>query len=393
MIPVYGWLSSWEAACHTRPIETSPETLARTYVETITRVAASGGDDEVLELVHPAAELRPDHHGRRAPRPRRRGGLDQGGPRGARVGARHPARRPGRRHDRRRDHPPARLAPAPGDRRLRHRLGRRVHGRPAPPRDGLPERRRPPRQGPRGAPVVDATGSDPVVACAIRLPTGQGPGSHRPPRARRRSRGRRRGQRSMPGSGPRRGPPRRTPRSGARCARPSSPTRAGSRGSDGTSNSGSPSIALASIATYPRPCRRMLWWWKSPCTSVVTPGVERRIELPRERYQLAAALALRLVEPGRDVVADPPEGRRRRAATGGRPARSRPSSPRRREAPRCRSRDRRAPSGGPGGPGRAAGGGRRRRRPRARERRPRGRTRRPPAGVIFRTASGPAGAT
>ena len=36
-----------------------PETLARTYVETITRVAASGGDDEVLELVHPAAELRP----------------------------------------------------------------------------------------------------------------------------------------------------------------------------------------------------------------------------------------------------------------------------------------------------------------------------------------------
>ena len=39
-----------------------------------------------------------------------------------------------------------------------------------------------------------------------------------------------------------------------------------------------------------------------------TPGVERRIELPRERYQ-PGALALRLVEPGRDVVADPPEGR------------------------------------------------------------------------------------
>ena len=59
MIPVYGCLSSWEAACHTRPIETSPETLARRYVETITRVAARGGDDEMLELVHPAAELRP----------------------------------------------------------------------------------------------------------------------------------------------------------------------------------------------------------------------------------------------------------------------------------------------------------------------------------------------
>lgn len=59
MIPVYGWVSRWEASCHTRPIETSPETLARTYVETITRVAATGDDDEVLELVHPAAELRP----------------------------------------------------------------------------------------------------------------------------------------------------------------------------------------------------------------------------------------------------------------------------------------------------------------------------------------------
>ena len=59
MIPVYGCLSSWEAACHTRPIETSPETLARRYVETITRVAARGGDVEVFELVHPAAELRP----------------------------------------------------------------------------------------------------------------------------------------------------------------------------------------------------------------------------------------------------------------------------------------------------------------------------------------------
>jgi len=59
MIPVYGRLPDWEAGCHTRPIETDPTILARTYVETITRVAASGGDDEVLELVHPAAELRP----------------------------------------------------------------------------------------------------------------------------------------------------------------------------------------------------------------------------------------------------------------------------------------------------------------------------------------------
>ncbi len=59
MISVYGRLSRWEAACHTRSIESNPEHLARTYVETITRVAASGRDDEVLELVHPAAELRP----------------------------------------------------------------------------------------------------------------------------------------------------------------------------------------------------------------------------------------------------------------------------------------------------------------------------------------------
>ena len=59
MIPVYGRRPDWEAGCHTRPIETDPAILARTYVETITRVAASGRDDEVLELVHPAAELRP----------------------------------------------------------------------------------------------------------------------------------------------------------------------------------------------------------------------------------------------------------------------------------------------------------------------------------------------
>jgi hypothetical protein len=59
MIPVYGRRSDWEAGCHTRPIETDPAILARTYVETITRVAGSGRDDEVLELVHPAAELRP----------------------------------------------------------------------------------------------------------------------------------------------------------------------------------------------------------------------------------------------------------------------------------------------------------------------------------------------
>ena len=37
----------------------SPEALARTYVETITRVAADGRDEELLDLVHPAAELRP----------------------------------------------------------------------------------------------------------------------------------------------------------------------------------------------------------------------------------------------------------------------------------------------------------------------------------------------
>jgi ketosteroid isomerase-like protein len=59
MIPVYGWAPGWEASCHTRPIKPDPETLARTYVETITRAAANGRDDEVLELVHPAAELRP----------------------------------------------------------------------------------------------------------------------------------------------------------------------------------------------------------------------------------------------------------------------------------------------------------------------------------------------
>jgi hypothetical protein len=59
MNPVYGWAPGSEASCHTRPIQTDPETLARTYVETITRVASDGGDDELLELVHPAAELRP----------------------------------------------------------------------------------------------------------------------------------------------------------------------------------------------------------------------------------------------------------------------------------------------------------------------------------------------
>jgi len=59
MIPVYGRLPPWEAACHTRSIERNPEHLARTYVETITRAAANGRDDEVLELVHPSAELRP----------------------------------------------------------------------------------------------------------------------------------------------------------------------------------------------------------------------------------------------------------------------------------------------------------------------------------------------
>ena len=37
---------------------------------------------------------------------------------------------------------------------------------------------------------------------------------------------------------------------------------------DGTSYSGSPSIGFGSIASGPRAERRMLWWWKSPCTSV-----------------------------------------------------------------------------------------------------------------------------
>jgi len=40
-------------------MKSSPEALARTYVETITRVAADGSDEELLDLVHPAAELRP----------------------------------------------------------------------------------------------------------------------------------------------------------------------------------------------------------------------------------------------------------------------------------------------------------------------------------------------
>jgi hypothetical protein len=40
-------------------MKSSPEALARAYVETITRVAADGGDEELLDLVHPAAELRP----------------------------------------------------------------------------------------------------------------------------------------------------------------------------------------------------------------------------------------------------------------------------------------------------------------------------------------------
>jgi hypothetical protein len=40
-------------------MKSSPEALARAYVETIIRVAADGGDEELLDLVHPAAELRP----------------------------------------------------------------------------------------------------------------------------------------------------------------------------------------------------------------------------------------------------------------------------------------------------------------------------------------------
>ena len=40
---------------------------------------------------------------------------------------------------------------------------------------------------------------------------------------------------------------------------------------EGTSYSGSPSIGFGSIASGPRAARRMLWWWKSPCTSVARP--------------------------------------------------------------------------------------------------------------------------
>jgi hypothetical protein len=40
-------------------MKSSPEALARAYVETITRVAAAGSDEELLDLVHPNAELRP----------------------------------------------------------------------------------------------------------------------------------------------------------------------------------------------------------------------------------------------------------------------------------------------------------------------------------------------
>ena len=40
-------------------MKSSPERLARTYVETIIRVAADGQDEELLDLVHPEAELRP----------------------------------------------------------------------------------------------------------------------------------------------------------------------------------------------------------------------------------------------------------------------------------------------------------------------------------------------
>ena len=179
MIPVYGWLSRWEAACHTRPIETSPETLARTYVETITRVAASGGDDEVLELVHPAAELRPIitgavHRGR------------EGAAAWIKAAREALVWEPVIRRVVRVDdttavaiihlHASRKRA---GDRRLRHRLGGRVRRRPAAPRDGLPERGRPPRPGPRRASVGDAkTGSDPVFAVAIRRtprsPAGRG---------------------------------------------------------------------------------------------------------------------------------------------------------------------------------------------------------------------------
>jgi hypothetical protein len=40
-------------------MKSTPEALARAYVETITRVAEDGRDEELLDLVHPAAELRP----------------------------------------------------------------------------------------------------------------------------------------------------------------------------------------------------------------------------------------------------------------------------------------------------------------------------------------------
>src|SRR5690349_6289853 len=59
MAPVYGPVPGWEAGCHTRPMKSTPEALARAYVETITRVAEDGRDEELLDLVHPAAELRP----------------------------------------------------------------------------------------------------------------------------------------------------------------------------------------------------------------------------------------------------------------------------------------------------------------------------------------------
>ena len=50
-------------------MDEDPRDLARTFVETIKRVADAGGDDgDVLALVHPDAELRPiitgDVHGR-----------------------------------------------------------------------------------------------------------------------------------------------------------------------------------------------------------------------------------------------------------------------------------------------------------------------------------------
>ena len=196
------------------------------------------------------------------------------------------------------------------------------------------------------------------------------------PRAHRRCRGRRPGSPSMPGFEPRPDPAaanaaiRRSVRSAVIA------DSSGFQRKLGTSNSGSPSIALASMRRSRRRAGGCCGGGSRRGSSVSRPMSSWRIELARERHQLRA-LPLGPLEPAGDVVADPAKRR-----PGGSPQAPPQLDGDRRRLVVWERRDvgawpRALDRGAPAGPRRAAAGGRRRRRPRARGRRPRGRTRRP----------------